>query len=69
MEISSYDVNVQLALATTAEHDGDLSTARAFLTEARRLAPDHLTRARVHWATARFFARRLALPALHPLAT
>jgi hypothetical protein len=36
MAASLYDVNVQLALATTAEHEGDLHAARAFLMEARR---------------------------------
>lgn len=35
---SNYDVNVQLALATTAVHEGELQLARAFLAEARRLA-------------------------------
>ena len=38
MVISNYDVNVQLALATTAQHEGDLRSARAFLAEARRMA-------------------------------
>jgi hypothetical protein len=38
MVISNYDVNVQLALATTAAHEGDLRSARTFLAEARRMA-------------------------------
>ena len=37
MAPSTYDVNVQLALATTAEHEGDLDTALDFLAQAHRL--------------------------------
>ena len=53
MAPSTYDVNVQLALATTAEHEGDFETALEFLAQAQRLArePD---RARVQG-----FSRRL----------
>lgn len=47
MATSNYDVNLQLALATTAEHEGDVLTALGFLAEAQRLATDRLTRARV----------------------
>lgn len=59
MAPSNYDVNVQLALATTAEHERDLDTALSFLAEAHRLAHagDLMTRARVYRATARFHAR------------
>jgi hypothetical protein len=66
MAPSTYDVNVQLALATTAEHEGDLDTALDFLAQARRLAreADRATHARVHWATARFRVRNLSLAAL-----
>ncbi len=35
---TNYDVNLQLALATTAEHEGDVLTALGFLAEAQRLA-------------------------------
>lgn len=60
MVTSNYDVNVQLALATTAEHEGDLHSARAFLVEARRMArTDRAAHARVHAFVARFFGRRV----------
>lgn len=54
MGSSNYDVNVQLMLATTAEHDGDLDAALGFLAEAHRLAR---TSARVHVSSAAFRAR------------
>jgi hypothetical protein len=61
MAASTFDVNVQLALATTAEHEGDLDTALAFLAEAHREArADRETHARVHWFTACFHARHRA---------
>ena len=60
MVTSNYDVNVQLALATTAEHEGDLHSARAFLTEARRMArADRTAYAQVQSFFARFLGRRL----------
>ncbi len=69
MVTSNYEVNVHLALATSAEHEGDLDTALEFLAEAHRLAKaiDRVTRERVswrvYWATARFHARNItALP-------
>ncbi len=55
---TNYDVNVQLALATTAEHEGDLDTALEFIAEAHSLANDG-DRFRVRWATARFHTRNL----------
>jgi hypothetical protein len=63
MALSTYDVNVQLALATTAEHEGDLDTALDFLAQAHHLASeaDRITHARVHWATARFRARNFTV--------
>jgi hypothetical protein len=62
MATSTYDVNVQLALATTAEHEGDLDTALDFLAQAHRLGRegDRNTRAGVHRATMGFRARTLA---------
>lgn len=64
MATSNYEVNVSLALATTAEHEGDLDTALEFLAEATRLAKEK-DRLRVYWATARFHARNLtALPVM-----
>ena len=60
MAISNYDVNVQLALATTAEHEGDLRSARAFLAEARMIAgPDRAASAQVRSFLARFLGRRV----------
>ena len=61
MAATYYDVNIQLALATSAEHEGDLDMALEFLVEAHRLAKegDRVTHARVHWATTRFHARNL----------
>jgi len=59
MTLSNYDVNVQLALATTAEHEGDLRSARAFLVEARRLAgADRAASAQVHAFVTRFIVAR-----------
>jgi hypothetical protein len=58
MAASNYDVNLQLALATTAEHEGDLDAALEFLTEAHHAArEDREARAQVHWFTAHFRAR------------
>ncbi|NVB80752.1 MAG: hypothetical protein HOV81_20315 [Kofleriaceae bacterium] len=60
MATSNYDVNVQLALATTAEHEGDFGSARTFLAEARRLArADRAANAQVGSFVARFLGRRL----------
>lgn len=59
MATSNYDVNVRLALATTAEYEGDLRSARTFLTEARRMArTDRDATAHVHSFIARFISRR-----------
>jgi|GEM_PF-3981292 len=64
---SNYDVNVQLALATTAELEGDLDTTLEFLAEAHSLSNDS-DRFRVRWATARFHARNLGkLPMIKQL--
>ncbi|HEX7700225.1 MAG TPA: hypothetical protein VF403_05875 [Kofleriaceae bacterium] len=61
MASSNYDVNVQLALATTAEHEGDLDSALDFLAEAHRVARDDRDdRAQVYWCTARLHARQSA---------
>jgi hypothetical protein len=70
MATSHYDVNVQLALATTAEHEGDLDAALRFLAEAHRTARDHReVHAQVHWYTARFHARhRTGLPLMKHVA-
>jgi hypothetical protein len=58
--VSNYDVNVQLALATTAELEGDLHSARAFLVEARRIArSDRAASAQVTSFFAHFIGRRL----------
>lgn len=58
MVTSNYDVNVQLALATTAEYEGDLGSALDFLAEARRAARDDLAaHARVRTATIKFHSR------------
>lgn len=58
MAASNYDVNLQLALATTAEHEGDLDAALEFLAEAHRAArEDREARAQVHWFTAHLRAR------------
>lgn len=60
MGSSNYDVNVQLALATTAEQEGDLHAARAFLVEARRLArADRAAIAQVRSFVARLIGRRV----------
>lgn len=59
MATSNYDINVHLALATTAELEGDVSTALDFLAEAKRLArgTDRRTRARVMVQSARLHMR------------
>jgi hypothetical protein len=59
MATSTYDVNVQLALATTAEYEGDLDTALDFLAQAHRLAraADRATHARVQWVSRRLLSR------------
>ncbi len=63
MAASNYDVNVQLVLATTAEAEGDLESARAFLEEAERIAySDRVTSARVRSCSARFLARHVRMP-------
>ena len=60
MAASNYDVNVALALATTAEHEGDLGSAGAFLAEAVRIGrADRAATALVRSFTARFLGRRL----------
>jgi hypothetical protein len=60
MATSNYDVNVQLALATTAEHEGDLHSARAFLVEARRMArADRAAIAQIRSFVARLIGRRV----------
>lgn len=65
MASSNYDVNVQLALATTAESEGDYASALAFLAEAHRAArADREARAQVHWFTTVFGARRRTRAAL-----
>jgi Cdc6-like AAA superfamily ATPase len=71
MAPSTYDVNVQLALATTAEHEGDLDTALDFLSHAHQLAreTDRATHARVHWASARFRARYISVLPIGMLAS
>ena len=57
---SNYDVNVQIALATTAEHEGDLHSARAFLVEARRMArSDRAAIAQIRSFVARFLGLRV----------
>lgn len=63
MATSNFDVNLQLALATTAEHEGDVITALDFLAEAHRLSrtSDRRTRARVLMQNLRL---RLRLPQL-----
>lgn len=69
MATSLYDVNVMLALATTAEHEGDLDAALGFLAEAHRTARDHReVHAQVHWYTARFHTRHLGLPLMKHVA-
>jgi hypothetical protein len=67
MATSTYDLNVQLALATTAAHEGDVFSALEFLAEAHRLShgADRLTRARVVLQTARLRLR--SLPTLRPV--
>ena len=65
MATSNFDVNLQLALATTAEHEGDVLTALDFLAEAHRLArrADRMTRARVLFQSVRLRMRLPRLPA------
>ncbi len=60
MATSNYDVNLRVALATTAEHEGDVLTALEFLSEAQRLARG-TDRARVLVQSIRL---RLRLPRL-----
>ncbi len=64
MATSKYDVNVQLALATTAEHEGDVLSALDFLAEAQRLArgADHVR------VLVQSFRLRLRLPRLSAFA-
>jgi hypothetical protein len=58
-------VNVQLALATTAEHEGDLHAARMFLAEAGRMArSDRSAIAQVRSFFARFVGRRVVAAVL-----
>lgn len=65
MAASNYDVNLQLALATTAEAEGDHASALAFLAEAHRAArQDRDAAAQVRWFTALFGARRRTRAAL-----
>ena len=63
MVTSNYDINVQLTLATTAAHEGDVPSALEFLAEARRLArgTDRITRARVLVQGARLRMRHLPM--------
>ena len=42
MATSNYDINVQLALATTAELEGDFESALEFLRDAERLAAEKI---------------------------
>jgi hypothetical protein len=67
MALSNFDVNLQLALATTAEQEGDVVTALDFLAEAQRLSrdTDRVTRTRVILQSLRL---RLRLPGLLALA-
>ena len=61
MASSNYDVNVQLALATTAEYEGDLDSALDFLAEAHRLArEDREAHAQVYGFTTGLQARQRA---------
>lgn len=61
MATCNYDVNVQLALATTAEYEDDLDSAFSFLAEAHRAAcEDREAHARVHRFTSGFRARHRA---------
>jgi hypothetical protein len=69
MATSNYDVNVQLALATTAEYEGDLDSAFSFLAEAHRAArADREAHAQVHRFTAGFRARHRARSMMKPAA-
>jgi hypothetical protein len=63
METTNYDVNTQLALATTAEHEGDVLSALHFIAEAHRLSrkADRITRTRVFVQSLRL---RFRLPRL-----
>ena len=62
MATSKYDVNVQLTLATTAEQEGDVSSALAFIAQAQQLArgADRITRARALVQGIRLNLRMLA---------
>ena len=62
MVTSNYDVNVQLTLATTAEQEGDVSSALAFIAQAQQLArgADRITRARALVQGVRLNLRMLA---------
>jgi hypothetical protein len=62
---SNYDVNAMLALATTAEHEGDLSSALGFVAEAHRVARvHHEALAQVHSFRAHLHARTVKRAAL-----
>jgi hypothetical protein len=63
MATSNYDINVQLTLATTAEQEGDVSSALEFLAQAQRLArgTDRITQARVLVQSARLRMRHLPM--------
>ena len=43
METSTYDLSVQLTLATTAASEGDIDAALEYLAEAERLAHELIT--------------------------
>lgn len=62
MVTSNYDVNVQLTLVTTAEQEGDMSSAFAFVAQAQHLArgADRITRARALVQGGRLSLRMLA---------
>jgi hypothetical protein len=47
METSTYDLSVQLTLATTAASEGDIDAALEYLAEAERLALELITAAPV----------------------
>jgi hypothetical protein len=55
MATSNYEINVQLALATTAAQEGDTASALEFLANAQRLTrgTDRVTTARVQSARVR----------------
>lgn len=64
MASSNYDLNVSLTLATTAQQEGDISSALDFLAEAQRVArgTDRITRLRVFMQSARLRLRLRILP-------